>query len=138
MDMLESPVIKTSQKIDLFEKVYSKIFTKLSLDFIIMVLKNRRETHIPGMIRYFTHLYMNDQGIKKAELIVPAEVSDAYKKKFQDLLKKVYDSRIEFSEVINPDIIGGFILKVEDQQFDASVSSSLAKIRKQLLEKTIS
>ena len=39
-------------------------------------------------------------------------------------------------EKIKPEIIGGFILKVEDEQYDASISSALIKIRKKLLENT--
>lgn len=135
--ILESPVIKTSEKIDLIQKVFSKNIQVLSMDFLLLILKNKRESHIPGMIRNYKRLFKDDQGIKSAELIVPAKVTEEHKTKFKELLAKVYNSEIEFTDKTNPDLIGGFILKVEDEQFDASVSTSLSKIKKNLLETPI-
>ncbi len=135
--ILESPVIKTSQKAELIQKVFAKSIQVLSMDFLLLILKNKRESYIPGMIRNFTRLFKDDQGVKTAELIVPAKVSEAHKKRFMDLLAKVYNSKIEFTDKTNPELIGGFILKVEDEQFDASVSTSLSKIKKNLLETSI-
>jgi len=53
------------------------------------------------------------------------------------LLKKTFNSEIELQETIKPSILGGFILRVEDEQYDGSVSSGLSKIKKQLLESTL-
>jgi len=135
--ILESPVIKSSEKTDLIQKVFAKSIDTLSMDFLLLILKNKRENHIPGMIRNYTRLFKDEQGIKTAELIVPSEVTKAHKEKFKEILAKVYNSKIEFKDKINPDLIGGFILKVEDEQFDASVSTSLSKIEKNLLETSI-
>lgn len=134
---LDSPVIKTSEKAEVVKKAFSKNLDKLSMDFLILVLKNKRESYLPSIIRNFTGFSREHKGIKNAELIVPAKVSDVQKKKFVDLLTKVYKSRIEFVDRINPDLIGGFILKVEDEQFDASVSTYLSKIKKELIETSL-
>lgn len=136
-DILESPVIKTSQKIQLVKNVFEKSIQTLSMDFLILVLRNKRETYMPGIIRYYSRLFKEEQGVKSAELIVPSRISDQHRKKFMELLKKVYSSEIDMKDKIDPDLIGGFILKVEDEQFDASVSTSLSRIKKNLLETTI-
>ena len=75
-------------------------------------------------------------GIRNAELTVSREVDKDFIIKFKEILKKIYNSEIELEEKVKPEIIGGFILEVEDEQYDASVSSGLAKIRKKLLETT--
>ena len=135
-EMLESPVIKTSEKKKLVDAVYSKSISELSLNFLHLIITNKRESYLEGILRNFTGLYRDHKGIKNAELTIPLEVSDDYKKKFLNLLEQVFDAKIELNSIINPDIIGGFILKVDDEQFDASVSSSLAKMKKNLLETT--
>lgn len=134
VEMLVSPVIKTSEKKKLVDVVYGKILSELSLNFMRLILTNKRESYLEGILRNFSGLYRKHKGIKNAELVVPVAVSEEYRKKFLNLLEQVFDAKIELSSKINPDIIGGFILKVEDEQFDASLSSALSRIKKNLLE----
>ncbi len=135
--ILESPIVKTSRKLKLITSVFEGKINTLSLDFLKMVLQNKRESHIPGMLRNFQKYLKESKGIKEAELITPQKATDAQKKKFRDLLNKVYKTEIDFRESIDADLIGGFILKVEDEQFDASVSSALKKMEKKLLESAV-
>lgn len=133
-DMLLSPVIKTSEKKNLIKVVYSDNISALSLSFLNLVFTNSREAYLEGILRNFVDLYRKHNGIKNAELVISAGVSEEYKLKFHKLLEEVFKQKIELSSKINPDIIGGFILKVDDEQFDASISSALSRIKKNLLE----
>ncbi|MCK4920814.1 MAG: ATP synthase F1 subunit delta [Bacteroidales bacterium] len=134
VEMLVSPVVKTSEKKKLVDTVFAKSLSELSLNFMHLILANKREGYLEGILRNFSGLYRKHKGIKNAELVIPFAASDEYKKKFLNLLEQVFDAKIELKSKINPDIIGGFILKVEDEQIDASVSSSLSRIKKNLLE----
>ena len=55
----------------------------------------------------------------------------------RDLIKNAYDSDVELSSSVDEDVIGGFVLTIEDLQYDASVASSLKKLKKQLLQTSI-
>ena len=135
-EMLESPVVKSSDKKKVINDLFSGNISKLSLDFLILVIANKRESYLPDIFRNFKSRYKQSMGIKSAEVTVTKKVSEKFLSKFKEILKKTFNSEIELEEKIKPEIIGGFILKVEDEQFDASVSSKLAKIRKKLLETT--
>ena len=135
-EMLESPVVKPSDKKKVVNELFSKRISKLSIDFFNLLLANKREVYIPDIARNFKALYKRSIGIRSAELTVSKKVDHEFIVKFKEILKKTYNSEIELEEKVKPEIIGGFILKVEDEQFDASVSSGLAKIRKKLLETT--
>ncbi len=136
-EYIESPVIKTSTKKALIKKVFSENISELSMRFYNLVLTNRRETYLEGIIRNFIALYREDKGIKSANLKVPFHISENNRKKFISLLEDTYRSKIEMVEQVDAELIGGFILKVEDEQYDASVKSGLAKIKKKLLETPI-
>jgi len=41
---------------------------------------------------------------------------------------------VELSTAVDKDVIGGFVLTIEDLQYDASVATSLRKLKKQLLQ----
>jgi F-type H+-transporting ATPase subunit delta len=135
-EMLESPVVKPSDKKKVVNELFSEKISKLSLDFLNLLITNKREVYIPDITRNFKALYKRNMGIRNAELTVSREVDKDFIIKFKEILKKIYNSEIELEEKVKPEIIGGFILKVEDEQYDASVSSGLAKIRKKLLETT--
>jgi F-type H+-transporting ATPase subunit delta len=43
------------------------------------------------------------------------------------------NSKVELNEIVDEDIIGGFMLRIEDKYLDASIKSKLNKIKKELL-----
>jgi F-type H+-transporting ATPase subunit delta len=135
-EVLESPVVKTSSKKQIIRKGFETKIDLLFLNFILLVLSNKREAFLPAILRHLKALYKEQQGIKTAELTVSSEIDAMVRKKFSELLSKNFNAKIELEERIDPGIIGGFILKVEDEQYDASVKSELARIRKNLLQTT--
>jgi len=136
-EYLESPVIKTSSKSELVRKVFKERISGLSMNFFELLLSKNREDYLGSIIRNFISLYREEKGIKSASLTLAFNVSEDNRKKFIKLLEDTFKSKIEMQESVDPELIGGFILKVEDEQFDASVKTHLAKIRKKLLETAI-
>ena len=54
------------------------------------------------------------------------------KKQISDLISEVFKTKVELKENIDPEIIGGFILKIDDNYIDASIRNKLRKIKKEL------
>jgi len=46
---------------------------------------------------------------------------------------ELYKGEVQVKKVIDPDIIGGFILRVEDKQFDSSLRKKLSDLKKELI-----
>jgi F-type H+-transporting ATPase subunit delta len=136
-DMLYSPVVSASSKKKVVTSVFKESICLLSYDFLMLLFSNKRENFIEAIFRNFKALYKQHEGIKSAEITLSSAIEKNIKKQFLALLEKSFSSKIELTEHLNPEIIGGFILKVEDQQYDASVSSGLKKIKKRLLETSI-
>ncbi|MBE0654541.1 MAG: ATP synthase F1 subunit delta [Bacteroidales bacterium] len=133
-EFLESPVIKTSEKKKLVREAFSQHLHPTSLNFFELILTNRREIYIEAIIRNFIALYRKVHGIKSASLKTAVRVTPEMKLKFLTLLEETFRTSIEMEEIIDPEMIGGFILKVEDEQFDASIKTSLSRIKKKLTE----
>jgi F-type H+-transporting ATPase subunit delta len=131
---LDSPIVKTSEKRKVVELLFSKRISDLSMKFINLMLSNKRESYLPHIARNFKQMYKRHQGIVSAEIIVTRKIDSLQKDKFKELLRKTFNSEILLEETVKPEILGGFILRVEDEQYDASVASELSKIKKQLLE----
>jgi F-type H+-transporting ATPase subunit delta len=135
--MLEVPTLQPSQKIKLMASIFEKHFSKISLAMINLVIENKRETYLPGIARNYRALCRKTKGIRSASLVTAQEVDESTLNSIRKLIKKAYDSEVELSSSVNEDMIGGFILTIEDMQYDASVASNLKKLKNKLLQTSI-
>lgn len=132
--LLNSPVVKTRQKSELISQIFKSQVNELTLKFLILITENKREAEIPGICRNFLEMTRKDQNIKTATLITADEISIETTEKIRKIVEKETGAGIELSSRINPDLIGGLILRIDNKQYDSSVASQLKKIRQQLLE----
>ena len=135
--LLESPVVKTSQKIKLIKAIFAKSVDAMTLNFLELVTTNKRESQLAGICRNFLSLYREEQGVKSAILTTAVELDPAIIKKIQEKLATELKARIELSKQVDEKLIGGFILRVDDQQLDASIASQLRKVKEKLLQSEI-
>jgi F-type H+-transporting ATPase subunit delta len=133
--IIESPVIKVTEKVKLFEESFKSSFSPLTLSFVKLVLERRREEYLLGISRYFLSLLKADRGISPAELVTAVPLNDKLRQAILHFITKRFCTEVELQEVVDKDLIGGFILRIGDQQLDASISSKLARIKTALMNK---
>jgi F-type H+-transporting ATPase subunit delta len=132
--LLESPIVKTSKKSELIKTIFKEKVNTLSLNFLLLVVKNKREAQIPGICRNFLELTRKDQNIKTAVLTTASAVTADTTKEIEKLIGKQLNATIELSTKVNPELLGGLVLRLDDIQYDASVATQLKKIKQSLLE----
>ena len=135
--LLESPVVKTSQKVKILNQIFSGKIHDLTLKFILLIAENKREIHIPDICRNFLALTREDLGIKSAMITSAKQLSKESMEQAKEILEKNLNYQIEITEKVDPAIIGGVILRVDDKQVDASIATQLKKIKSKLLETEI-
>lgn len=131
--LLESPVIKTSQKSEAIRRIFEGKIHALSINFLLLIAENKRENYIPGIFRYLEDLYRREEGIKSAVLTSAQPLNESLVAQIKEILEKEFKSKVELSQKVDQKLIGGFVLRVEDKQYDASLLTQLKKIREQLL-----
>jgi F-type H+-transporting ATPase subunit delta len=136
-EFLHSPVIVPSKKIDIFHKILGENVEKITLSLIDLVVRNGRESFLPAIARVFINETMKYKGITKSVLTTASKVDEKVKKQITELISDVFSTKAELEELIDPEIIGGFILRVDDNYIDASVRTKLNKIRKELMRSVI-
>lgn len=134
---LESPVIKTSQKKRVIQEVIFDKINPITQSFLSLVLDNKRESYLAGITRVFIDFYKKEKGITTATLTLTSPLKDSVKKPILEAIKKTFTSNVELVENIKPEIMGGFVLRVEDLQYDASVATQLNNLKKDLLNTNI-
>ncbi|PKQ60911.1 ATP synthase F1 subunit delta [Labilibaculum manganireducens] len=131
--MVESPVVKTSQKRTSVKLIFGDKINQVSLNFLDLVVQNRREIYLKDISRNFLSLCRKDKGVLSATLTSASAIEKESNRKLSELLSKSFNAKIELQEVVDKEIIGGFVLRIEDQQLDASVSNQLNLIKRELL-----
>ncbi len=132
-ELLASPVVKTKEKSVFIDKIFKDRFSELTVDFLHLLLKNNRELFLMEMCLNFRVLYSKMTGIKSAELVTAMELDKAQTEKFIELIQVHFGGKAEILTKVDELLLGGFILRVEDQQLDASVSTQLKKMRRELV-----
>jgi len=131
-DILNSPIIFPSKKTEILHKIFGTDLQKITLSMIDLMIKNGRESYIPAVARVFRHETRKYNGITESQLITAVRVDAIIKKQISDLISSTFKTKVEFKESVDSEIIGGFILKVDDHYIDASVRHKLKKIKKEL------
>lgn len=132
-ELIQSPVINTSEKIRLFEEVFGNKLNELICNFFKLLAKNKREQFLPNMCREFLQIYKEKQGIKEAVITTAQPLEKAFSEEIHKFLTKKFKLKLEITEKVNPDLIGGFRLRIDDQQVDATILSQLRKIKTELI-----
>jgi F-type H+-transporting ATPase subunit delta len=131
-EFLNSPIIVPSKKIDILHRILEKNVEKITLSFINLVVKNEREAFLPAMARAFKHETKEYNGITESILTTAVKVDLNIKKQVSTLIADIFKTKVELDEVVDTNIIGGFVLRIEDNYIDASIRSKLRKIEKEL------
>jgi F-type H+-transporting ATPase subunit delta len=132
--MLNIPIIKPPQKRRMMTELLEQRVHPLTLNFINLMIYNRRETLLADAARNFINRYEHSKGIQRAHLISAAELSSQSEQQLQQQLNTLFKTGIQLSTETSPELIGGFILRIGGLQYDASLHSALARMRKRLVD----
>jgi F-type H+-transporting ATPase subunit delta len=136
-EFLHSPIIPPSKKNSIFHKMLDGNVENITLALVDLVVKNGREGYLPAIARVFISETLKYKGITESVLTTAVKVDPKVRKQITDLISEVFSTKVELEEKINPEIIGGFILRIDDKYIDASIKNRLRKIKKELLGSVI-
>lgn len=130
-EMLQSPVYKDEDK----KEALNKIFTDqsdTSKALIATLITNKRISLLNDVAVSYVDLYKESQGIKVAHVTTAVSLTSELETKVLAKVKELTGGeKITLESTIDESIIGGFILRVGDLQYNASISNSLAKIKRE-------
>ena len=130
---LESRVIPPSRKKKIVTEIFGNRTNPLTMQLMRLIIKNNRESYIPMIMRQFKDLVKKEKGITEVMLTTAQPVSADLTEELKQLLAGKIAGTFEMKTLIKPEIIGGFILRVDDLQLDASVRKELDRIKKTLI-----
>jgi F-type H+-transporting ATPase subunit delta len=137
MLVFQNPVLKPSNKQEVINQLFGKSFHPITLSFINLLIKNRREEYLHDISRNFLQKYRQMKGIETGTFTTAVTIKPETLEMIRVLIKKAMNVDVELNSSVDSKIMGGFVLRVGDTQYDASVQSNLNKIKRKLLNTTV-
>ncbi len=132
---LANPALSTGEKEQLLVSAAGSEAQKAILRFINLVILNHREEFFRASMLAYQDIYRQEKGIARVTITTASTMSDEIIARIKSLLKAQLNKELEFVYETDPSIIGGFVLRVESMQLDASIQNELNKLRIKLLNK---
>lgn len=132
--MLKSPIIKTDKKQEILKAIFGGKIGVISSEFIEIITRKRREMELEGISEAFLSQYKKHKQILSAVITTASGLDKSLRAKVLEIVKGSTNSEIVLEEKINKDLIGGFILRVGDQQVDASILRQIKNLDRSFSE----
>ena len=130
--ILKNPIVPLDKKQGILQGIFGAKVHAITASFFKLVVSKGRSAILFDTAKQFVAQYDAIKGIVTAEVTSASALTDANRTEVVALVKKeLAASEVVLKEKVDPALIGGFILKVGDKQFDASIASGLTKLKKE-------
>ena len=128
--MLQSPVVRSSDKKAVLTSVF-KNANVATTNLIDTLISNKRLALLNNVAASYTHLYDQMRGTQVATVTTAVPLTADLKTKVLAKVKELTGKEAEVENIIDESILGGFILRVGDIQYNASIANKLDKLKRE-------
>ena len=136
--LIKSPIVRADKKEKVFNALFGDRVDTLTSSFFNIIIKKGREGYLPEIANAFLEQYRIHKKITKATVTSSITLNESQLAKIKTELVKLgaATGEVELDSIVDPSIIGGLVLEINDQLYDASVKSKLAQYKKEILDNT--
>lgn len=129
--VLQSPVIKAKDKKEALLKIFSNQ-SDSTHTLIKVLVENQRTPLLSKVAQGYVDIYNEKHGVKVATVITAVPLNSELESKIMAKVKELTGSeKVRLNSKVDPDIIGGFVLRVGDIQYNASIANQLGNLKKE-------
>jgi len=129
--VLESPVIKAADKMNVLKATFSSKINNITLGLFNLLQENKRIEMLEAIAKQYTIIYDFDKNIQVAKVTTAVPISPEIEAQVLAKIVALTGEKANLENEVNPSILGGFILRVGDVQYDASISNHLSELKKE-------
>ena len=131
--LLNHPKLSKDEKIQVVENIFKGNMSDTMLGFLVTIVKKERFGELEHIFQYLEEKVREYKNIGVVNVTTAVELSDEQKERLKDRLLEITSfKQLEFDYSINPDIIGGMILRIGDRVVDSSIRTEIDEMAKSL------
>lgn len=133
-DFMSSPLVKSDQKRGALKQVF-KDASAITMNTFDLLVDNKRADILMDVATTYILLFEDMNKREIATVTTAVEITADLEQKVLAKAKQLAGKEITLEKKIDPAILGGFILRVGDQQIDASVANKLGELKRTFASK---
>ncbi|MDG1714996.1 ATP synthase F1 subunit delta [Lacinutrix sp.] len=131
-DVLNSPVVSPSIKKSALLEIFKGI-NPLTANAIDTLMSNKRIALLPEVAKQYSVLFDKLTGTELATVTTALPLTEDLKVKVLAKVKELTGKEVAVENIIDENILGGFVLRVGDLQYDASILNQLSKLKREFI-----
>jgi len=128
--MLQSPVVRSSDKLSVLKAVFGDT-NNATTNLINTLITNKRIALLGDVANKYNHLYDALRDTQVAKVTTATPLTKDLEKKVLAKVKELTGKSTEIMNTVDESILGGFVLRVGDLQYDASIANKLNKLKRE-------
>jgi len=130
IDFLSSPIISSEAKMNALSEVFTTVQSETKSLFRLLQ-ENKRFEILQSVASQFNTLFDEMNNVEVAKVTTAFPITADLESKVLAKLATISDKKITIENIVDPKIIGGFILRIGDKQYNASVANRLQELKRE-------
>ncbi len=130
--MLQSPIVKSELKKSALKEIFSGT-SNITQGLIDVLAENKRESLLGTVAEKYIILFDQFKGREVALVTTAVPLTDDLRTKVLAKVKELTGNDVTIENKIDESIVGGFILRVGDLQYNASIAGKLNNLKREFV-----
>ena len=134
-EVLASPVVKSDVKKSALKEIFKDAHT-ITLGAFDVLIDNNRIIQLQAVAQKYTALFNEMNHIQVAKVTTAVPLDAHLEAKILEKVKELTGNVATLESTVDPSILGGFILRIGDLQYNTSVAKSLSNLKREFTNNT--
>jgi len=116
------------EKRELVMKAFGDRASGLFVKFLLLLIDKKRTANFDEIARAFVALYEEHQGVVEVRVVTAVPLDAELERKAKDVVERRTGKKVKLEKRVEPRIIGGMIMFIENQVYDGSILNRLGDL----------
>lgn len=131
-DLLASPTVESTAKENVLLAVFGST-NQISQNLIKVLISNKRIDLLEAVAQAYIQLSESQKDAAVVDVVSATELSAEVEKSIVEKMEKLTSKKISLNKSVDASLLGGFVLRVGDLQYNASVANQLEQLKRELI-----
>lgn len=128
-ELVESPIVSRGEAAAAFAAIAPQLgLDPIATNFLGVLARNGRKSELRSVLRAFNRLASEHRGEVTAEVLTARPLNDDQVAQLEQQLRERAGRDVAIEAQVNPDILGGIVVKLGSQMIDASIRTKLNRL----------
>jgi len=127
--VMGNPIVRHDKKLGILKNIFENRVHNVTFSIFNVLTKKNRENLIYVIADEFQKLYNLQKGVQRATITTASPLTDTQRKEFISVISKNTGKDVILEEKVNDNLIGGYVLNVDDTQVDTSIRKRLNDLK---------